>query len=301
MLITAVIPTKNREADLARAVASVRAQERPPDELLIVDQSPGDAPRRAVEAALGDSPLRARLHYVHDSRIAGLVAAKVEAVRRARGDVICFLEDDIVLEPGYLAQIERGFLDNPGMMGCCGVVTNLPPLPPGYVALFHLFHRGIFRDPRVGVHGASHRADAPLIPSDYLSGGLSAYRREVFEAVPFDVANDFFMLEDIDFSTRAARRFGERFFINPNARLDHRMSPVNRAVLGPRQRRKVREFLVFHRKRRGESGWPALLLLLCGLLLEAAYQSARNGTFAPLAGYWRGLRDGRRWKLAEDA
>ena len=54
-----------------------------------------------------------------------------------------------------------------------------------------------------------------LIPSDYISGGLSAYRREVFEAVPFDVENGFFALEDIDFSTRVARAYGSRLYINP--------------------------------------------------------------------------------------
>ncbi len=297
MLITAVIPTKNRPADLARAVTSIRNQQRLPDELLIVDQSLDDASRTAVEAALEGSPLRSLLSYVHDSGIRGLVPAKAEAVRRARGDLVCFLEDDVVLEPDYVAQIERGFLDTPGMLGCCGVVTNLPPLPAGYVRMFHFFHRGIFRDVRVGVHGVTSGRGLPLIPSDYLSGGLSAYRREVFVAVRFDVENDFFMLEDIDFSTRAAQRFGERFFINPNARLEHRMSPLNRAVLGSRQRRKLREFLVFYKKRRAAGSPLTMLLLLAGLLLEAGHQAVRARTPSPIIGYLLGLRDGVRWTL----
>lgn len=301
MLITAVIPTKNRPHDLARAVASVRNQRRLPDELLIVDQSPDEASRTAVQAALDGSALRARLSYVLDSSISGLVPAKAEAVRRARGDVVCFLEDDTVLEPDYLLQMERGFLDVPAMLGCCGVVTNLPPLPPFYVRLFHFFHRGIFHDARVGVHGFARGSNLPLISSNYLSGGLSAYRREVFDAVSFDLENDFFMLEDVDFSTRAAQRFGQRFFINPNARLEHRMSPVNRAVLGSRQRRKLREFLVFYKKRRDAGNSPATLLLLTGLLLEAGYQAVLERTPAPVAGYFLGLWDGVRWKLAQTA
>lgn len=300
MLITTVIPTKNRPADLARAVTSIRNQRRLPDELLIVDQSPEDASRIAVEAALAGSPLRSLLSYVHDSGIRGLVPAKAEAVRRARGDLVCFLEDDVVLEPDYVAQIERGFLETPGMLGCCGVVTNLPPLPPGYVGMFHFFHRGIFRDARVGVHGVISGRDLPLVPSDYLSGGLSAYRREVFDAVAFDLENDFFMLEDIDFSTRAAQRFGDRFFINPNARLEHRMSPLNRAVLGSRQRRKLREFLVFYKKRRATGRLLTVLMLLAGLLLEAGYQAVRSRTPSPIIGYFLGLRDGVRWTLARE-
>jgi GT2 family glycosyltransferase len=301
VLISAVIPTKNRPHELRRAVASVYSQSRPPQELLIIDQSGSDASRRAV-SEVASAARGIELVHVHDPDIPGLVAAKQAAVARARGDIVCFLEDDIVLDPDYVASIERGFLDHPDMLGCCGVVTNLPALPPLYARMFHLFHRGIFHDPRVGVHGAAHGADAPLIRSAYLSGGLSAYRREVFAAIPFDVQNDFFMLEDIDFSTRAARRFGERFYINPAARLEHHMSPVNRAVLAPRQRRKLREFLVFYKKRRQIPGAaPALCLLLGGLLLEAGYQVVAARHPAPFLGYFLGLWDGVRWKLAPEA
>ena len=301
MLITAVIPTKNRPDDLERAVASVCAQSRRPDELLVIDQSADEISRERAVRAVAANGGAMELAYVCDPGIPGLVAAKKAAVARARGDIICFLEDDIVLEPDYLSSIERGFIRDPQMMGCCGVVTNLPPLPPFYVRLFHFFHRGIFRDPRVGVYGAAKSAGLPLIKSDYLSGGLSAYRRQVFDAIAFDVHNDLFMLEDIDFSTRAALRFGERFYINPDARLQHRMSPVNRAVLAPRQRRKLREFLVFYKKRRGTRGaGAALLLLLVGLLIEAAYQALQARHLSPIIGYFVGLWDGLRWPVARE-
>ena len=300
MLITAVIPTKNRPDDLTRAVASVCTQSRPPDELLIVDQSADESSRKSVLRTIAEHGSQLKLDYVLDPTIPGLVAAKKAAVARARGDIICFLEDDVVLGPDYVRSMELGFLDGPQVMGCCGVVTNLPPLPRFYVKLFHLFHRGIFRDPRVGVHGATHAAGSPLIRSNYLSGGLSAYRREVFDAIAFDVQNDFFMLEDIDFSTRAAQRFGERFYINPAACLEHHMSPVNRAMLARRQRRKLREFLVFYKKHRDACGPFTILWLLTGLVLEAGYQAFLARTPAPIAGYFLGLWDGARWKLARE-
>ena len=69
-----------------------------------------------------------------------------------------------------------------------------------YEYLFKLFHRGIFYDPRLN---AGKNRDCQglgvLLPSRYLSGGISCYRKEVFEKVKFDMVNDFFMLEDIDF------------------------------------------------------------------------------------------------------
>ena len=302
MLITAVIPTRNRAADLERAVLSVCSQSRLPDELLVIDQSADELPRDRVLRVISARGGKIALDYVHDPQIPGLVAAKQTAVARAHGDIVCFLEDDIVLEREYFEQIERGFVENPMMIGCCGIVTNLPPLPPLYFRLFHLFHRGIFHDARVGVHGNITGIGLPLIRSDYLSGGLSAYKRAVFVAVPFDLENQFFMLEDIDFSTQVGKAFGPHLYINPNARLEHRMSAVNRAMVGARQERKVREFLVFYKKRRAQSARGLdLALLLIGLLLEAAYQAAQTRRLAPLSGYFRGIWHGALWRVKESA
>ena len=292
LLLTAVIPTRNRPADLGKAVASVRTQLRPPDEFIIVDQSPGSESRDLVTELMAE-PTPIRLIYIHDSHISGLVDAKRVAAERASGDIVCFLEDDVILEPEYLARIEQGFAEHPEMLGCCGIVTNPPRQPAGYEWAFHLFHCGIYRDIRVGMYGRIEGSGHGLIQSDVISGGLSAWRREVFAAVPFDVANGLFMLEDMDFSTRVVRHFGHRLYINPNARLEHHWSPANREVLGQRQQRKLTEFITYYKKRRD---WPgahlALPWLLVGLLVEAGVQSLSTRSIGPLTGYFVGLRDG---------
>lgn len=291
-MLTAVIPTRNRPNDLAKAVASVRVQTRPPDEFIIVDQSPGNESRALVDALMSGEE-RIRLVYIHDPRISGLVEAKRVAAERACGDIICFLEDDVILEPDYIEQIELGFSGRPDMVGCCGIVTNPPNQTAIYEILFKLFHRGIFMDTRVGLYGRFNGRGNMLIASDMLSGGLSAWRREVFKVVPFDVLNGFHMFEDIDFSTRVARYFGSRLYINPNARLEHHCSPINREVLGPRQQRKLTECIVYYKKR---CDWPgatyALSWLLLGMLLESVFQSYSARSLEPLQGYCAGLRDG---------
>jgi glycosyltransferase involved in cell wall biosynthesis len=300
--LSAVIPTRNRPDDLERAVATVYGQTRLPEELLIIDQSPDGASRSRIEALAARHSGKFALVYVLDPAIKGLVQAKQVAAARAGGDIVCFLEDDLLLDPGYFAAVEIGFRARPEMLGCCGLVVSLPAQPAGYVGLFQLFHRGIYRDPRVGVHGHLHGENLPLIPSDCLSGGLSSWRREVFAQVPFDVGNEFFMLEDIDYSKRAQDEFGPRFFINPNARVDHRLSPLNREQLGARQRRKLREVIVFYKKRTARPGaLPQLVWLLFGLLLDAAAQSARTQSATPLAGYFAGIADGLRWQLRGEA
>lgn len=296
MNITAVVPTKNRPKDLVSAVRSVLTQSRQPSELVVIDQSDDETGKNLVHSLLFNTGIS--LIYIYDPKIAGLVAAKCEAIKYVTGDLICFLEDDVVLEFDYFAEIEAGFVGELDMLGCCGVVADVGPQPHGYVRFFHLFHRGIFMDPRVGVHGHSAGKGHTLIPSQTLSGGLSAWRKEIFNTVHFDTHNDFFMLEDIDFSTRAAAAFGHRFFINPNARLEHLASPLNRARMPARQRRKLREYLVFYKKRKSLPwAFPALVWLLVGLFLESIIQSLRHRSPSLVLNYWAGIIDGIQWKL----
>jgi len=295
--LTSVIPTKNRPDDLIKAVTSILAQTRLPDELIIVDQSTNNESHTLVNVLMSEES-RIKLVYILNPCISGLVEAKKVASDLACGDIVCFLEDDVILEFDYIEQIEQGFADQPEMVGCCGIITNPPHQSAVYETFFHLFHRGIFMDSRVGLYGRFRGRGNKLIASEMLSGGLSAWRRDVFIVVPFDLDNGFHMLEDIDFSTRAARYFGALLYINPNARLEHHCSPLNREVLGPRQRRKLTECIVYYKKRRGWPGAPfALAWLLLGMLLEAVFQSFSARSYGPLHGYLVGLFDGFKKKI----
>jgi GT2 family glycosyltransferase len=300
VMLSAVVPTKNRAEDLTRVIRSVCAQIRPPDEVVIVDQSTNADAGVSVRSLLEADP-RISLTYIHDTSISGLVEAKRVGARRSTREIVCFLEDDVVLEADYVAEIVRGFEQCPDMLGCSGVITNQPSSSRIFVALHGLCFRGIFRDPRVGIFSRAKDTDR-LIVCDVLSGGLSAWRRELFEAVDVDSANGFFMLEDIEFSTRVVRHFGHRLYVNTEARLEHRWSPVNRTAQGARQRRKLTEAFVYYKKRRG---WPGarvgLLMAMVWWWGEAVLQTARNRSLGPVKGYWRGVADGLRQQLAEEA
>jgi GT2 family glycosyltransferase len=298
MRISAVIPTKNRAEDLLVAVKSIINQKVVPNQLIIVDQSETPQSEAVIKELLAKTNAEIKLIYIYDKSITGLVHAKQVGVSNSIGDIVCFLEDDIELEPPYIHVMNTAFEQNASMMGCCGVVTNLAHLSKYYVFFFHLFHRGIFYDQRVGVHGFSEKLQSNLIPSRYLSGGTSAFRREVFDMVKFDTLNNFFMLEDIDFSTRANNMFGQVFYINTKARLIHYMSPVNRAVYQQRYQRKLREFIVFYKKHtHGIQDVIALIWLLIGMILEAVFVSLSSGKLAPIKGYFIGIKEGIKWKL----
>lgn len=297
--ISVVIPTCNRPNDLLCAVDSILKQNRLPDELLIVDQSRDDLSKNLITNLFAELRNNVNLKYIHDDSIPGLVAAKKVAASLASGDIIMFLEDDVILEDDYIENMIQGFIHNHDMMGACGVVMEVAGADKFYQLFFHLFHRGIFHDRRVGIHGNPQEWNQKLIQSNFLSGGVSAYRREVFERVPFDTKNNFFMLEDIVFSTNAVRVFGEgKFYINTSARLEHRMSPVNRDRFTARYERKLREYACFYKLNRDQR-WALLnfVWLLSGLFMESFFMILKSRHFGPLIGSVRGLIQGIKQKI----
>jgi GT2 family glycosyltransferase len=292
MFNTVIIPTRNRPVELVKAVNSIRNQSRVPDELIIIDQSQEWDSKLHIETLL-KSDKRLKVTYVHDMHISGLVQAKDIAVKLAKGKIIYFIDDDVILESDYIEQIERGFAEKQDMVGCCGILSNIQRKSCVYRFVFHLFHRGIFKDERIDTHGKFHGRGHRLIASEMLSGGVSAWRREVFSVVPFDLCSHFHMLEDIDFSSRVAREFGPRLYINPNARVEHHFLKTNNDESAEKQRRKLIEYINYYKKR---NDWPRIKLnwswLIFGLMLESVFLSLMLRSLEPLEGYFDGIREG---------
>ncbi len=290
--LTIVIPTKNRHDDLMVALHSIAVQTRMPEEIVLVDQSAIeiDAARHATVCEWFSG--RTQIRWIHDRSIQGLVAAKREGVRHASFGIVCFLEDDIVLDVAFVEEIARAMEADLGLVGCSGVVTDVP-FGPIFALLHAVFHRGLFSDPRPRIY-ANWRSlgDAP-IPAVTLSGGLSAWRREVFLRIPFDTVNGFHMLEDVDFSTRVALAGQGRMAIVPTARLEHHFAPAGRASMGLREAKKACEFVLFLRTRPHRSSdvlWLAWVLM--GVALQALAKSLRNLCARPIAGVMRGIWEG---------
>jgi len=295
--ISVVIPTKNRPEDLKLAIISICNQSRLPDELIIVDQSKKNTSLQLTKNIFMKYP-EIKLIYIHDPQIKGLVSAKKKSINVATGNIICFLEDDVILENEFIEYIELGFLRCPSMLGCCGIITNPVNQTKIYTYFYKFFHRGIFFDKRIDIYGSfmGHKND--LIPSSMLSGGLSAWKSKVFKFVKFDDKNNFHMFEDIDFSTRVNQFFKNSLYINPNARLAHYFSPIGRDRLGIRQRKKICECFTYFKKRRDWS-WAKIsfLWLLLGMCIEAIRESMQSKSFKPIIGYFLGLLDGIQKKI----
>jgi glycosyltransferase involved in cell wall biosynthesis len=86
-VITAVIPTYNNAAFIQQAVASINAQTRPVDEIIIVDDGSTDNTAEIVNDLEGD------IRYLRQGN-QGPSAARNNGVQAAHGDMIAFLDAD---------------------------------------------------------------------------------------------------------------------------------------------------------------------------------------------------------------
>jgi len=101
LAVTLAIPTYLREEILTATIAQVLAQSPPPDEVLIIDQTP----EHGVDTSL-------RLQAWADAgairwlrqETPNLPRARNRALREATGDVVIFIDDDVVLDTGFVAQ-----------------------------------------------------------------------------------------------------------------------------------------------------------------------------------------------------
>ncbi|WP_448006671.1 glycosyltransferase family 2 protein [Agromyces bauzanensis] len=99
-----VIPTHRRPEFVVQAVESALRQTRPFDQLIVVPDGVGDP----AVAALDGVPVE-----VEPIERAGVAAARNAGLDRAWTDWVCFLDDDDLLHPDYLARVEAEVLAAP--------------------------------------------------------------------------------------------------------------------------------------------------------------------------------------------
>jgi glycosyltransferase involved in cell wall biosynthesis len=116
--LSIAICTKDRAQRLSRLLASLTTLAPAAFgklEILVVDNAPSDdATRRAVESFAG-------MRYVHEPR-AGLDFARNAALAAATGDYLAYLDDDVVVDRGYLEGLSAAILARPDAGGFTGLV-----------------------------------------------------------------------------------------------------------------------------------------------------------------------------------
>ena len=224
-VVSVIVPTYRRPDDLRRCVDSILATGYPRLEVIVVDNAPDDPGTVALVAP----------RYAGDRRVLFLREAKPGAsrarnlgVRAARGDIIAFTDDDIVVDRHWLAALTHALATNPDVHCVTGLVIPAALDTPAqqWFERFGGFNRGYER--RV-FDIRQRRGDTLLYP--YTAGGFGglgnvAFRRAALrQPDAFDVTlgpgGPAFGAEDQD-AFVALLRSGGRLLYEPAALVHHR-------------------------------------------------------------------------------
>jgi glycosyltransferase involved in cell wall biosynthesis len=183
--LSVAICTRNRVATLGRCLESVLPlQQKHGFELLVIDNAPPDG----ATAELVNKVVGAR--YVLEP-CPGLDFARNRAWMEAAGDLIAYLDDDVIVDSGWLAGLQEAWNENPDAAGFTGLVMPLRLDTPAQV-LFEKrngFRRG-FDKKRFGRELPGN----PLYPCGagiFGAGCNMAFRRDALREIGgFDHALD---------------------------------------------------------------------------------------------------------------
>jgi hypothetical protein len=164
--ISLVLSTRNRAAQLARALARYREIEfGDSGELVIVDNGSTDATPAVIAAFRG--AFAGRLRLVAEPR-AGLARARNRGWRTASGAIVAFSDDDCYPARDYLVQMRACFRERPlGFVG--GRVLRFDPA-----------------DADIATQTRRNRADLPpraYVRPGVIHGANFAFRREALERI----------------------------------------------------------------------------------------------------------------------
>ena len=210
--VSIIIITRNRPALLHHCLEHVLAQPYPSKEIIVVDSSSNDESERVV--AQYPEVISVRLYGQRNNR----PQARNAGMAISSGDIIACLDDDAMVEPGWLDALMNTYQDETvGAVGGriievpkphCDLLTGAP--------IFSVRPSGKLIAKNIGT------ADPEQVEVDWLSGGNVSFRRTVLEQVGgFDPGYTLTNArEDIDLSFRV-KRAGWRIVFNPAMAVVH--------------------------------------------------------------------------------
>lgn len=235
-----------RPKPIVDLLESVKVQTLYPDEILVIDGSRNDE----TQLALQSSSYLNLQYFKVEEQYRGLTKQRNFGISKVENDIdiVCFLDDDTILDPRYFEEILKTYDLFPAALGVGGYIANedewdfvgpnyQPQLKEYYYdgwkkkdgSRFVLRKRlGLDSDTKPGFlpefsHG---RSVGFLPPSDkiyeveQLMGGVSSFRKSVFETFQFSTYFEGYGLyEDADFTLRLSK--AGKLYVNTAAKLGH--------------------------------------------------------------------------------
>ena len=200
VVITVIVPVYNQRAELALCLAALEASVGPDSEIIVVDDGSTDDP---VTAAARTS---ARVLRLADN--AGPAAARNHGARHARGEILFFVDADVIVTPGAVQHVTRVLSGDPTIAAVFGSYDASPRCQSVVSQYRNLLHHFV------------HQEGNPEASTFW--AGCGAVRRTAFEAVAgYDEAR--FRrpsIEDIELGYRL-RRAGYRIRLDRDLQCTH--------------------------------------------------------------------------------
>ncbi len=221
--VTVAIPTYNRAQFLRQTLAGIAAQQFPREhfEVLVIDNNSKDNTRDVVAEFAAERPAP---RYILETK-QGLDYARNRAITEARGEIIVFGDDDILVQPDWLAQLAVPLLAD-GEEHRIGAVGGevIPVFPEGLPEWVREWHAPL----------AFRRDAGPLDSKHCPMGANMAFPKWIFDQLgPFHTALDraaenYFSGGDSEM-IRRVRAAGYEVWFAPDAAVKHQM-PGNRTT-----------------------------------------------------------------------
>lgn len=246
MKFALIICTYMRPKPVLQLLQSVERQTIYPHEIIIVDGSLN----QDTAAVLNRNSFKNLHYHLVTPEYRGLTRQRNYGVAKVSDsiEIVCFLDDDTVLEKGYFEQILKTYADYPQALGVGGYICNEnkfqfvgydyePTIQEFYFdgwkqndgSRFVLRKKlGLDSDCPPGYSSLySHGRSVGFLPPsgktyevEMLMGGVSSFRKKVFETLQFSTYFEGYGLyEDADFTLRVAK-IG-KLYLNTGAKLHH--------------------------------------------------------------------------------
>ena len=302
-----IICTYKRSDVLFKLLKSIANQTVYPNRILIIDGSP-DA---ETDNLLKQEIFRNLEYFKVKPENRGLTKQRNYGVKKVSSDcqIVCFLDDDIILASTYFEELLKTYEIKPGALGVSGYITNetewvkvknRDEIVPGKFSFdgwsriegsrFSMRRRfGLEPDKDPGFmpefsHGYSTGFLPPsnkIYEAEMLMGGIASYRTELFKQLNFSsYFEGYGLYEDADFSLRASK-IG-KLYVNSAAKLEHHHAEQgrpNKFKYGKMVLRNgwyVWRIKYPHPSLKAKFKWHATALLLTGIRLSNAITSSEK-------------------------
>ena len=180
-LVSVVIPSRDAGVRIASCLLSVLASEYPREryEIIVVDNVP-----RTSDTEEFLHTFDQQIRYMR-SDVPGSASARNRGLAAANGDIVAFIDDDIIVDRYWLAELARGFTYAPNVACVTQLILPLALDTPAQV-WFEEYGGAAKGFVRRIYDLTANRPDDPLFPfnaGSFGSGGSMAFDRVVLEAL----------------------------------------------------------------------------------------------------------------------